>query len=171
MKVKTNINHQQGVVLIFSLVMLLLLTLVSVNMIQANQLELAMTANALEQTKELARAEIYLAQAEIVIENKRVAKRSNTLFPGRCFSNPNSKWQRGDEINLVNQKATASITGVYCLIGTSETECDGSTGLSPACKCDQGHEIYTIKLTTKIGYGTQRTIESKYSVNCTLGQL
>jgi hypothetical protein len=180
MKVKTHINHQQGVVLIFSLVMLLLLTLVSVNMIQANQLELAMTANALEQTKELARAETYLAQAEEKIKKRRVATSSNSiplnsipLPPGWCLSNLASKWEKN--IDLENKNVTATITGFYCLNDFIETECvrDNSAPTATnttACKCDRDNEIYTIKLTTHIDSGTQRTIESKYSVNCTLGQ-
>ena len=179
MKVKTNINHQQGVVLIFSLVMLLLLTLVSVNMIQANQLELAMTANALAQTKELARAETYLAQAEEEIKRRRVATSSNSipLPPGWCRSDLVSKWE--ENIDLENTNVTATITGISCRYDHTEDVCKvnlpsfppNPDTKKPACVCKKGNEIYTIQLTTQIGYGTQRTIESKYSVNCTLGQL
>jgi hypothetical protein len=196
MKVKTNINHQQGVVLIFSLVMLLLLTLVSVNMIQANQLELAMTTNALEQTKELARAEIYLAKAE-----ENIKKRRQIMPPGLCNSETR-EWKKDVlESDNNNNKATALITQISCLLeeivpkeyvcclyDTQQDNCIApGTGnpynpkvdkcIAPGTEkpndpkiCDEGNEIYTIKLTTQIAYGTQRTIESKYSVDCTLGQ-
>jgi Tfp pilus assembly protein PilX len=64
--------NQKGAVLIFSLVMLLLLTLVSVSMIQQNKQELAMTGNTLEQTKSLARAETDLASAQVWIDHQRL---------------------------------------------------------------------------------------------------
>ncbi|MFI3185345.1 MAG: hypothetical protein QX198_05125, partial [Methylococcaceae bacterium] len=55
---------QRGAVLIFSLIMLLLLTLASVSMIQQNKQELVMTGNALDQTKSFASAETELGLAE-----------------------------------------------------------------------------------------------------------
>jgi len=64
-------HKQRGVVLIFSLVMLLLITLVGVNMIQQNRLQFMMAANAQEQTTIFASAEDVLDLAENYIGGQR----------------------------------------------------------------------------------------------------
>lgn len=60
--------RQQGAVLIFSLVMLLLLTLLSVNMIQQNRLQFMMAANAQQQTETFSDAEDLLVLEENQID-------------------------------------------------------------------------------------------------------
>lgn len=60
--------RQQGAVLVFSLVSLLLLTLLSVNMIQQNRLQFMMAANAQQQTETFAAAEDLLALTETQVD-------------------------------------------------------------------------------------------------------
>lgn len=167
-------SNQRGAVLIFSLIMLLLLTLVSVSMIQQNKQELAMAGNALEQTKTLANAETQLKLAEQAIDQLRHAGGGST----ECNS-----------INVINENyhppisdatATATVTAVYCLLGTTEKQCiftDGARDYSTidseqACMCPQlmGTEIYTINLVlVEETNNSRRTVESKYAVDCSGG--
>lgn len=173
MNIDTNFaTHQRGVILIFSLVMLTLLTLVTVSMVQQNKQELAMTGNTLEQTKSLARAESDLAIAQTKIDEARV--RPADL---KCNSTILSQIDKNDTIpNMVN--GTATVTGVYCLAGNLETECTydinpPSRDTIAACTCYKGTEIYIVKwesAASASNYGAQRTVESKYGVNCAGGQ-
>lgn len=155
------VSNQRGAVLIFSLIMLLLLTLVSVSMIQQNKQELAMAGNALEQTKTLASAETKLKLAEQEIVKKRYALANlGDPIPG-----PNPKCDSGNLINNGSVIGNATVTAVYCLKNSTETLCDPAS-----CMCNFGTEIYTLTLTVKDNNsGSQRTVESKYAVDCSGG--
>jgi Tfp pilus assembly protein PilX len=169
-------THQRGAVLVFSLIMLTLLTLVSVSMIQQNKQELAMTGNTLEQTKSLARAETDLSSAQTTIDTTRLNPNATPAYSDlKCNSDPTKQVNKNQVIvNSANGKAT--ITGVYCLTGNSESECTYTAGvrdITMACLCAPGTEVYTIKWESSANassYGAQRTVESKYAVNCAGGQ-
>ncbi|MFZ2403914.1 MAG: PilX N-terminal domain-containing pilus assembly protein [Methylobacter sp.] len=171
------VPNQRGAVLIFSLIMLLLLTLVSVSMIQQNKQELAMTGNTLEQTKSLARAETDLAQAQWLIDTTRLNPASTPPYSDlKCNSNPANQVDKGEKI-ADTATGIATVTAVYCLSDKIETEClyntDGTRKDSQACRCQEGTETYAIKWESKSSsnsYGAQRTVESKYAVNCAGGQ-
>ncbi|MFA6053023.1 MAG: PilX N-terminal domain-containing pilus assembly protein [Methylobacter sp.] len=151
-------SNQRGAVLIFSLIMLLLLTLVSVSMIQQNKQELAMAGNALEQTKTLASAETKLKLAEQEIVKKRYALANlGDPIPG------NRKCDSGNLINNNTAIGNATVTAVYCLKNNTETLCDPAS-----CMCNLGTEIYTINLVEDTG-SSRRTVESKYAVDCSGG--
>lgn len=62
------VSRQHGVVLVFSMITLLLLTLLSVNMIQQNRLEFMMAGNAQTQTEDFSSAESLLKIAENYID-------------------------------------------------------------------------------------------------------
>ncbi len=62
-------HSEAGVVLIFSLIMLLILTLLSINMIQQNKLEFMMAGNAQSQTVAFSSAENILRLTENYIDN------------------------------------------------------------------------------------------------------
>lgn len=169
-------SKQRGAVLVFSLIMLLLLTLVSVSMIQQNKLELAMVGNTLAQTKSLAKAETDLAQAQVVIDQTRLNPNSTPPYSDlKCNSAPSSQVNQGDVI-VSTTSGTATITGVYCLMVSVETQCTYTNGVRDniaACTCFQGTETYGIKwqsTASNDSYGAQRTVESKYAVNCAGGQ-
>ncbi|MGZ8945654.1 MAG: pilus assembly PilX family protein [Methylococcaceae bacterium] len=167
---------QRGAVLVFSLIMLTLLTLVSVSMIQQNKQELAMTGNTLEQTKSLARAETDLSKAQNLIDTTRLNPNSTPPYTDlKCNSSVASQMNENQVVvNSANGKAT--VTGVYCLTDTLESQCT-YTGVNrdpiAACICYKGTETYTIKWESAANassYGAQRTVESKYAVNCAGGQ-
>lgn len=69
---KTRLIRQQGAVLIFTLVMLTLLTLAAVNMISQNKQELKMATNSRQQVRELATVEQLVARAEKAIDDDPV---------------------------------------------------------------------------------------------------
>lgn len=167
--------YQRGAVLVFSLVMLLLLTLVSVSMIQQNQQELAMTGNAMEQTKSLARAETDLTQAQQLIDQTRLNPDATPPYSDlKCNILP-AKQINENQVIVDSDTGKATVTEVYCLTGQQETQCTYTAGVRDdmaACTCDHETEIYVIKWESKAGasnYGAQRTVESKYAVNCTGG--
>ncbi|TAL51031.1 MAG: hypothetical protein EPN89_04145 [Methylovulum sp.] len=67
-KVPMFASRQQGVVLVFSLVSLLVLTLLGVNMIQQNRLEFMMAGNAQTQTEAFATGEDILRLSENYVD-------------------------------------------------------------------------------------------------------
>lgn len=169
------IYGQHGAVLIFSLVMLLLLTLVSVSMIQQNKQELAMTGNALDQTRSLARAETDLTNAQYTIDTTRLNPNSTPPYTDlKCNSDPDKQINE-NQVIVNSSSGKATVTGVYCLTDTTETQCTYTGGVrdnTKACDCFQATEIYTIKwesAASASNYGAQRTVESKYAVNCSGG--
>lgn len=168
-----SVPRQRGAVLVFSLIMLTLLTLVSVSMIQHNKQELAMTGNTLEQTKSLARAETELTQAEQVIDTTRLDpadpanRKCNILDANQINEN---------QVILTTATGEATVTAVYCLTASKiQTQCTFTSGVRDdiaACTCNDGTEIYTVKWvsTADSNYGSQRTVESNYAVDCSAGQ-
>ena len=165
---------QCGAVLIFSLVMLLLLTLVSVSMIQKNKQELAMTGNALDQNKSFASAETELGLAEKSINTKRL--NPGNIYDMTCNSSTASQ-VIVSATPFFTGTGNATITAVFCLTrGTTETSCISGNlndGSSAACTCagNHGTEIYTVRWVSAAtsNYSSQRVIESKYAVNCSGG--
>ncbi len=169
-------GNQRGAVLVFSLIMLLLLTLVSVSMIQQNKQELAMAGNAIEQNKSLARAETDLASAQVLIYHTRLNPASIPAYSDlKCSSDP-LKQVNENQVIVTTSTGKATVTGVYCLTDTVETQCTFTGGVrdsTAACTCYNGTETYAIKWESAPkanSYGAQRTVESKYAVNCAGGQ-
>ena len=164
---------QRGAVLIFSLIMLLLLTLASVSMIQQNKQELVMTGNALDQTKSFASAETELGLAEKFITTTRT---TGATAANSCNSSAASQ-VNANTTPYFTGTGQATITAVYCLIGgTTESQCLSGAlndGSSAACSCSGnfGTEIYDIRWESAAtsNYSSQRVIESKYAVNCSGG--
>lgn len=76
---RTNPFKQRGIVLIFTMIMLLLLTLVTVNMIQSNRQELAMSSNSMQQSTMFALAESTMVQAARALEKSPVHLDSSGL--------------------------------------------------------------------------------------------
>jgi len=178
--------NQRGAVLIFSLLMLLLLTLVSVSMIQQNKQELAMAGNALDQTASLASAETELGLAENLINTTRTtgAPASPPGSPPKCNAS-NTPQANVSSTPFFTGTGNATITAVYCLIGgITERQCmsgvindntvtTDALGVNLACQCAalNNTEIYVIRWVSWAisNYGSQRVIESKYAVNCSGG--
>lgn len=181
-----NVFKQRGAVLAFSLVMLLLLTLVGVSMIQQNKQQFGMANNTLQQTQALATVEAELLRAETIIDGMRY-----DLTGGKTKANHQCKaLPQLDEETVITPAAT--VKEVYCLVwtGGAEQRCLYNNGVrdldnpqppNNACirlnQAGSGNgdindrcpiEIYTLHTTFSDGNtGAQRTIESKYAVDCT----
>jgi Tfp pilus assembly protein PilX len=104
--------NQKGAVLIFTLLMLLLLTLSGVSMIEQNKQQIAMMRNSRQQNQTLARAEQLLAQAENAIKN------ANEHQP--CLGTSSSP--------CVNSDPSPSSKGFTC---TPDAKSDGSLVQTP----------------------------------------
>ncbi len=190
-----NSHKQRGVVLIFSLVMLLLITLVGVNMIQQNRLQFMMAANAQEQTTIFASAEDVLDLAENYIGGQRytawplpnpIPSPVGTTYTCNKTGTKFVQMTPGDISGSLGLSAatiasglTASITQTACMsIAGVESVCtpdpSESSGWSASeLQCNQSDpaqcstEVYTIRITApNPTTGSQRIVESKYAVRC-----
>jgi len=179
---------QQGVVLAFVLVMLLLLTTISVNMIQQNQQNLATANNARQQVAVLSTAETTVLGSGAIIELKRYVDGNNDGVISaneralhKC--NDTSKASPAGQINQGSTIGTSTVIGVYCMwrVGGAEKQCPyrGSplarvaTDSDCAALTQAGSangcpvEIYVLETLSIGDKGAKRTIQSKYAVDCT----
>ncbi len=180
-----SLNGQQGAVLIFILVMLVLLTLVNVSMIQQNKTQLTITSNVGEQVKTFSRAEMALNVAESMIEAQRKPYKDDpTKLSQKDDCGINGQLYENGKLDLPETiQATATIKAVFCAINSFEYRCVGensytahhaeSTENTNACakltnaQCPS--EVYTIDVTlTDSHTEAQRTIRSKFSVGCSV---
>jgi hypothetical protein len=171
MKRYNNPVKQQGVVLAFVLVMLLLLTTISVNMIQQNQQNLATANNARQQVAVLSTAETTVLGSGAIIEGIRYADKAI------------HKCKAAGQIDQGSTIGTSTVIGVYCMwrVGGAEKQCryTGSplarvaTDSDCAALTQAGSvngcpvEIYTLETSSIGDKGAKRTIQSKYAVDCT----
>lgn len=177
--------QQRGAVLIFSLLILLLLTLASISMIRQNKTELAITGNMGEQIKTFARAETALRIAEATIQLMRQPNKDNASTPpeDRDDCSTSGRLFEGTGLELPDvPQATVIINKVSCVINGLEHTCSGNNGYVPAidstaakAACEKltdaqcPTEVYTIDLTfTHSQSETERTIRSQYSVGCSV---
>jgi len=167
---------QRGAVLIFSLVMLLLITLVGVNMIQQNRLQFMMAANMQGQTSLFASAENILELAENYIGKKRYLNwplpnpipspvgntftciKTGTKFVQLLPEDITGKSSLGLSSDTKNSGVTVAITETACMsIAGVESVCtpdaSGPNGWSAnETQCNQSDpaqcptEIYTIRV-------------------------
>jgi hypothetical protein len=189
------IKQQQGVVLIFSLLILLLVTLVGVNMVQQNRLQFMMAANAQEQSIEFANAEDILRLAEMYIESQRYKVALPMIIPDpvkgtfTCNKTAGSppkfdQLKPGDITNLIDMteamkaQSQVEIKKTSCMpIAGSEIECKADAANASGwdineLQCYQSDvaqcttEIYEIKVSTTNTTGGNRIIEAKYAIRC-----
>lgn len=165
--------------------MLLLLTLVTVSMIQQNRIQLAITNNVGEQIKTFSRTEMVLDVAEAIIETSRKPNKDDPTRPdeqddcgisGRLFEN--------SELTLPESiPATATIKAVFCVVNSFEYRCVGENSYT-AHKSDSAEnvtacarlanaqcptEVYILDVTLiNSNTGAERAIRSKYAVGCSV---
>ena len=181
--------RQHGAVLAFSLVMLVLLTLVTVSMIQRNKLQVAVANNAKMQTQTFSAVENALALAQNALEAQRYADKTKN----RCNSGTGAN--RIDEQEVLNTgmpTITARVVAVYCINGygsplAKEIRCtytngnrDGvlacdllnnagtyqsATGPISDTACRVEEYTLNLEMIDSIS-GAKRTIQSKFMVNC-----
>lgn len=123
----TKLKKQRGAVLAFSLVMLLLLTLVSINMIQQNKSQITIAANTGQQVQTFASVESALIEAQRQVDWIRYINNSFSAAHNHCqVSDADHQLNQGDNItakftNLggalpVNSGAiTATVYSVACM--------------------------------------------------------
>ncbi len=186
-------SRQRGAVLVFSLVMLLLMTLVGVNMIQQNRLQFMMAANTQDQNTRFAVNEDILELAENYIGEQRYkswplpnpipdpvgntfeCNKTNTKFVQLTPRNFTAS------LGLTNTSSNikAEITQTACLsVAGIETVCtpdpnDPNKWASSETQCNQSDqaqcatEVYSIRITvSNPDTGAERIIESRYAVRC-----
>jgi len=177
-------NNQNGIALIFTLLILMLLTLTTVSMINQNKNQLAITTNMAIQTKAFAQAETALNLFQTEIETKRQPNKDNPAIPSedRYDCSSTDHIFDGDTLSLTSMpNAIATIREVSCIVNSLEYRCTGSdyTPLSnkpaatTACQkltnsqCPT--EMYTLDVTfTDSESSAKRTVRSKYSVGCSV---
>jgi hypothetical protein len=167
-----NLTRQSGVVLAFSLVMLLLISLASMSMLQENSNQIRMINNLSAQNQTFADVEFALDQAETQIRSVRVSPAADAT----CV-NPN-QLSVGDTIT----GTTAQITATYCVYNNREYQCTGDT-YAPAYNQDDPAEnviactrLATAQCPTEVykfniaasnsATSSTRAIKSKFAVGC-----
>jgi Tfp pilus assembly protein PilX len=137
---KTRLAKQKGIVLIFTMLMLMLLTLVTVSMIQQNRQGLAIMSNEQRHIQAFADVEAALQAAEKKIEQLRYTNIDLNMCNATIGeSDPNQLDENDVIIEVPETKAMATITGVYCLAGGVESKCeyaDGGARRTNAVACD-----------------------------------
>lgn len=104
-------KQQRGAVLAFSLVMLLLLTLVSLSMIRQNKSQINIASNAGQQVKAFATVETALRQTQSILEPLRYQDKANK----HCKSGAANQIHEAKALTGLPTGVTAKITRVFCL--------------------------------------------------------
>lgn len=120
MKHLTN-KQQRGAVLAFSLVMLLLLTLVSLSMIRQNKSQINIASNTGQQVRAFATVETALRQTQAILEPLRYQDKATK----HCLSGPTSQIHEGRVLTGLPTGITATVTNVYCLSNYSDVTKSG----------------------------------------------
>lgn len=186
---------QRGAVLAFNLVMLMVLTLVSIGMIQQNRTQMSLMSNSALQSSAMTSAERYLVTAANVVTQQRYANQALHKCKSTNFLHEN------DVLNLGTTAATSKVTKVFCLmnyvagVGGDENQCKYASGSrvlvaggtvtaenADACRrlnnagttvantsanmCNS--EIYSVSVTYTSASTTQakRTLETKIALDC-----
>lgn len=191
----TSYKNQSGAVLMFSLVILLLITLAGVNMIQQNRIQFMMAANAQDQTTTFASAQNILEMSEAYVGQQRyktwplpdpiptpvgtayacnqTASLYNQLRPGEITGS------LGLSQAVIDSGSTVAIIGTACLSVTDgESDCTpdaanpliwsaGETHCNQSFQSKCPTEIYTIRATAiNPTTSSKRIVEEKYAVRC-----
>lgn len=174
-------RHQSGAVLMFSLVILLLITLVGVSMIQQNRIQFMMAGNVQDQSTAFASSQDILSLGETYIEGQRYSN-ATTFVCNATTASKGSALPIGDQLQPGNITASlpladkvankVEIIDTSCMtIADVETSCtfDASNDVhcnqSDSAKC--ATEVYTIRSTaTNTTTGSKRIVESRFAIRC-----
>lgn len=149
MKLPAHKKQQRGAVLAFSLVMLLLLTLVSISMIRQNKTQINIASNAGQQIAAFATVETALRQAQAILEPLRYVNEAGDQdldgVPnevGRaykhCRSGTANAVHENDTLSGLPSSINARVVGVYCL---SDYKNRG-TATNPSYSGDEARCLY-----------------------------
>lgn len=123
-------SKQTGAVLVFTLVMLTLLTLVGVNSIQINKLNFSMAKNAIDQTRILAELESEMLGSQINLERIRYKDESRHL----CNAVGATTSSTYVENSVTYTKVTPSATGTKLVPNTWIENSCADCAASPTAK-------------------------------------
>jgi hypothetical protein len=129
------LKNQRGAVLAFSLVMLLLLTLVSISMIQQNKVQIGVATNAGQQVKAFATVETALRQAQAVLEPQRYVDKATHHCKSGATNSVHPAPHTSGTLTGLSAGITAKIKEAYCIydyaggVGTEEQCLYSSTGV------------------------------------------
>lgn len=149
MKLSGHTKQQKGAVLAFSLVMLLLLTLVSISMIKQNKTQINIASNAGQQVQAFATVETALRQAQGILEPMRyvdevgdqdkdgIANEAGRAYK-HCQSGVANSVHEGDVLYGLPENITAKVVGVYCLSNYSNK----GTAANPSWSGDEARCFY-----------------------------
>lgn len=160
-------TKQTGVAMIFSLIMLLLITLVGVSAVQQNKMQFLMAGNSRAQTEALTNAENILKLAELKVKTDRQGDEDPDSE--HCYVNSAGEFTplytentaQPVAISLGISNAAATIEDCQALrSGASITEVCTNTH-------EPGTELYTIRVRFIDDGGAVRTVESLFAINCT----
>jgi len=184
---------QQGVVLVFSLLILLVITVVGVGMVQQNRTQYMMAENTQMQTVHLAEAENILRSAEMHIARLRYAawplpdpvpaECDNQPCPAYSCQTPGGVFQQLLPGALVGGAALGAALPAGSSVEITRTVClsGWDVGLQAEdCSSDPPHafcfgtlgsnlchtELYTITATVVDAANNRRVVESNYAVRC-----
>lgn len=153
-------KKQSGIALFFTLIILLITTLIGVSAAQQNNVHLLMAENFRSQTFAFGEADNTLTLAEDYVRSLREAD-SNTTNNGECKTTDGEFTPAAiGSIPLNIDNVTASVQSCHCL--AAATACSNSVS---ACLA----EIYTIRLEYMNINSSIRTVESHYAVRCDVG--
>lgn len=160
-----NINKQSGIALVFSLIILLVMTLLGVSIVQQNKMQFLMTANTREQTQALSSAENILALAELNVKMQR----QNTEDPSSfCYDNADGEFT--PLYTSASNSPVAINLNIANVVATIQDCRHLGNGSLVTTTCDDTHaagsELYTIRVQFSDDAGAVRTVESLYAVNC-----
>ena len=146
-------GKQNGIILIFTLVILLLLSLLGLTSAKTSRLQFLMTSNTQYQTLSLANAEDKLSQAEGELQSLRCDY--EPLTPGTSYN----------DISLKNGVA-ANISGTELIDKDSDGDyCDCEQG-SATCGVSCILEVYVLHVddTSSSVRGAKRVVESTFAI-------
>jgi hypothetical protein len=191
---KNSLSSQRGAVLAFSLLMLLLITLLGVNMVQQNKMQYMMAENTQTEVRNLTQAENLLKLAEEYIASQRFVTWPMPDPPVYECKNEGGTFQqllRGDLQNgavipniVLPPGSSVEIAKTICINSTTKAESDCLFDTLDYCAyfydpatfavptvaapspnlCDT--ELYTITTTIIDEANNERAISSNYAVRC-----
>lgn len=189
------LHKQRGAVLAFSLVMLLLLTLVSTSMIQQNKVQIGVATNAGQRVQAFASVETALRATQATLEPLRYQNKATRTCRSGTTNSLHPIPHASGTLNLNDNTITAQIVAEYCISDYADgqgnehrcfysssgvrnmiagTPATNTSDNVTACQrlTDAGSpsgcqiEVYTLNVTLAETNGAKRTVESKFEIDC-----
>ena len=109
------INHQRGAALAFSLIVLLLMTVISLSMIRQNKIQIGIATNAGLQARSFARVETSLRKALATLESLRYSDKANRHCKSGATNSVHPIPHTTGTLNIGDASVNVQITEEYCI--------------------------------------------------------